>query len=99
MFTATLLVMSLAVDGRPLQAPRPPQFPPPGVVLVVAGTPPACGLSGCTCGCRSGEVCRCAGPVPAVLPAPAVYHLRPAYRPAYQPIFFGGFSGGGGGGC
>ena len=101
MLTATLLVMSLAADGRPSQAPRPPQFPPPGVVLVVASAPPACGLSGCTCGCRSGEVCRCASPAPAVVPAAPVFYPRPVYqpvyRPAFQPMTFGGFSGGGGG--
>lgn len=94
MLTATLLLgMSLAADGRPSQAPRPPQFPPPGAVLVVAGTPPACGLSGCTCGCRSGEVCRCAAPAP--VPPPTVFYPQPVYRPAYQPVTFGGFSGGG----
>lgn len=100
MLTATLLVMSLAADGRPLQSPRPPQFPPPGVVLVAASAPPACGLSGCTCGCRSGEVCRCAVPAAVAVPAPPVFYpqpvYRPAFQPAYRPAYFGGFSGGGG---
>jgi hypothetical protein len=99
MFTAILLAAGLAPDGRrPPQAPtRPAQFPRPGAVVIQAAG--ACGVAGCNCGCRSGDVCRCAQPAAAVTYArpPVTYQPQPVFYPAFRPaVTFGGGCAGGG---
>lgn len=52
MLTTLIILASLTADGRPAQAPRPPQAPP----ARKAGN---CGDPNCPCGCAQGGPCVC----------------------------------------
>lgn len=81
----TLLVL-LALDARPRQAPPPPQAPPVRVVRVVPPTPAACPCSSaCTCGCQSGAACGCAVLMGGVTPPTNSTHFTTPRGVIYLP--------------